>query len=301
MQALHTSYTQQLCLLSPAELVDALEQNGDSRFDIFSSSRLCVPGLHPPVLLQDNRIVWGFGYIRAAAQADSVPALAVAEIGALTPAETVMTVLQQESRCDSYSFSEMDAVDQLLEQLGLSEDEKRQIDPLIQTKGSFRAHVAQYRGLSPMLKAAVNNGKLDVRTAVGLEGLPETVIRQAVAARIGFSKRRIILTRLNEIYRRDTLTAEHIQDVCSAALADDDPSRYLLELRYPELTVRQRAADELNQRLCEGFRIQVNLPDNLEGDSVTVICRVGSAAEMEAQLGALSAVREHINEYLDLL
>ncbi|MFW6362393.1 MAG: hypothetical protein ACOC0D_00990 [Spirochaeta sp.] len=290
-----------ISLMTAGELAQHLSDSKENSFRVFDEPEQTVPSIHLPVLYRNRCVVWGFRYIEAAAERDSQTVLPVADISSLTPFEIMHVLLMQENRTDQYSFAEMDRIDRLMTELSLEESEKRRIEPLVQRKGSFRAHLEQYRTLPGMLQAAASNGHVDIRTAVSIADLPEEVVRLACIANIGFSKRRIVLTRLAEIARRDQLNSEQVWGLCKEILSGEDPAAVVYRLRYPELAARQMRSAEMQQRDFAGMRIQLQLPENLEGDSVSITCAVRSREELAAQIAALTSLQEHIDEYLDLL
>lgn len=276
---------------------DLAEQTGDSR-------RVFLPdGQHPPILVWQGCVIWGFRYIDAACAGNAADSpMPVARLAPDSSAYTaVYALLRQENRLDRYSFGEMDRLERLFVQLGLAGAEQEALDPLVQRKGSFRSHLEQYRALSPTRRAAVSGGTIDVRTAVNTERLPDPVVRSVAAADLGFSKRRIVLTRLAEIAARDQLDSAAIQELSTQVLAAADPVRSLQYLRYPELARRQDRAAGLAERDTAGQRVQIQLPENLEGDSITITCAIRSRQELEQQIQILHGLEEHIDEYLDLL
>ncbi|AFG38495.1 hypothetical protein [Spirochaeta africana] len=288
----------QLC--TAADLQEKTRTSGDARFNIFDAGN--PPALDlgcPPVLCSQGAVVWGFSLIEAAQEGSAM--LPVLELGSLPPAEVLLRVLRRENRTDSYSFAEMDRLDDLMTELELAEADKRRIDPLVQRKGSFRAHLAQYRELPTVLRAGAATGKVDVRTAAAAAGLPSSAVRTVLNAELGFSARRIILSRLAEICLRDELGDEQAGILAAEIVAAPDPAAELQQLRYPELSRRQQRAAELNQRDSAGLRMEVQLPHNLEGDSVTLVCKVRTPDEFREILQRLDSLHGRIHEYLDLL
>lgn len=253
------------------------------------------------MLVRDDMLVWGFGVIESAAGINGNVLLPVYNLADCSWYETFRALLLHENRCDQYSFEEMDRLDHLFNQYDLSEDEKSLLDPLVQRKGSFRSHVSRYRMLPGILQHAVNRGVCDVRTAQTAADLPEILIQTVLEKNPGFSSSRILLTWLSEIVKRDSVDPAGAVLLAEKIRSALKPQEVLKTIRYPELTARLQKAAELQDRDSGSSRLKIELPDNLEGDSVNIRCQVRSKEELEEQIKILSALRENLDEYLDLL
>ncbi|GAB6089021.1 hypothetical protein [Spirochaeta dissipatitropha] len=258
-------------------------------------------GVYPPVLFRDEILVWGFDVIETAAGIDPDILLPVYNLEGCSWFATFRALLMHENRCDQYSFVEMDRLDKLINQYDLSEEEKSLLDPVVQRKGSFRSHVSRYRILPELLRQAVNSGLCDVRTAQAAADLPEILIQAVLERNPGFSSSRIMLTWLAEIVKRDSVDSAEAALLVDKIQSAEKPQELLKIIRYPELTARLQRAAELQDRDSGSSRLKIELPENLEGDSVNIRCQVRSKEELEEQISILSALRENLDEYLDLL
>ena len=307
-------FSMDIKLMGPADLGSLVKDNPDitKTFDVFVP-RDFSPLLHPPILCWQGKVVWGFSYITAmneqadqAAQSGGESSLStlqlpVVDLGQSDAFYVVEKVLAAENRCDGYSFAEMDSIKAMMQALSLTEQQMRRLDPLVIKKGGFRSQIEQYRQLPAILQAAIASASFDLRTAVSLADLPAAVLSRLIDFNCSFSTRRILALRIMEIARRDQLDDKALQSLLDEVLQQDDPASAIYERRFPELASRLQRAEELNQQDFAGRRVNINLPDNLEGDSVKVVMQARNKAELNRNIQALQAAGEHLDEYLGLL
>ena len=298
---------------SPADLARYAAAQGEiySLFRSISSDSCQSPGIHPPLLCWRGGIIRGLHCFERAMQAEKPLALPVIWLEDDDPAAAVLAFLETENRPDSYSIEELNSLYSIIETLELetpsaqsapaATDFSQKLNTFVQKKGDFRQHVMQYRKLPVVLRKAVAAGSFDLRSATVISGLPESVLELLVAAEISFSQRRIVAVQVQEICRRDSLAQDEIVSLVQRILAKADPQAEVQRLRFPQLTQRQERAHAMQKNHLSGQRIRIELPDNLEGDSISIVCRVASAKELHSQLECLDRLQEHIDEYLGLL
>lgn len=101
--------------------------------------------------------------------------------------------------------------------------------------------------------------------------------------------------------RRDTVVAEVIESAEIAALRRRDMGRSdrirelkscLYRLRYPQLSAALQRIEELRRSLHLPNRVLLELPENLEGDELTITMKAGSAQQLRDLVAATARAFE---------
>jgi hypothetical protein len=101
--------------------------------------------------------------------------------------------------------------------------------------------------------------------------------------------------------RRGTAIAAVLESAEIAALRKRDMGRSdrirelkgcLYRLRYPQLSAALRRIEELRRSLHLPNRVRLELPENLEGDELTVTLRAGSAKQLRELVAATASAFE---------
>jgi len=149
----------------------------------------------------------------------------------LPPREAFILCLRLENRRDRYSPREMETLAAVMEDLGIPDT-----DPvaggLVSSRGALRQAARRTR-LRPAARELASEEKIDIKTAEGLDGVPDGVLLRLRPALDGmsFSERRMFLGSLNEVLLRDA--PGDPEELAERLAAADNPSEVLREIRFP--------------------------------------------------------------------
>jgi len=278
----------------------------DTELDIFSGtkpielgSQVIRLGLHPPVVLNGKRIVWGFPLLAAAGDEGDLPC-ANTEGG---PMEDLILALTLEDRTNRYSFREKARIlsylkaHSLLSGRGPGKDIS-QVEALVQEEGSFIPSAESFSGLSPAAADAVDRGLIDLKTAAAFP-LNEETASLLFAAELSLSERRIAYRLISEMTSSSRLPLEKEREL--AELAVREGTRALRRIRFPELTGLEEELSRIRASYLAGSGITLSPPQNFEGDRFTFSFSCGSVKQLKKIIAALNRIGENFGELENLL
>ncbi|MDA3947695.1 MAG: hypothetical protein PF508_00585 [Spirochaeta sp.] len=311
--------------LSAGELLRRMRT--DRTFDFFHR-----PDIHPapdylylrPAVLLNDQVVWGFHYedvlnLEADVEADAdsgpaqvVPVLRITHADPSPADENAVQVvavryaLDGEGRAGTYRWTEINRIVSHLERVLAPDVEgypvpaaiRSAIDPARDLLELLR----RYRRLAEPLRAALDAGDIDIRTAeIVPDGLIPTVPALLEALQtLSFSDRRQILRLAAGLWRRGDVDVDDILATMELRERNGILDR-LRRLRYPVVTDIETAMGRFHDRYTRGTGVEVAFPRNYEGEFLNVSFRIRSRAELERRLAALERMKEEVDDLVGLL
>lgn len=175
------------------------------------------------------------------------------------------------------------------------------------------AKLSRLASLPPFIQEAVEKGVVGLAMAITLGRLEwneaQQLIRLFQILRLGLNRQREVLTLVQEIAKRDSLSIEAVLAVneISALLNDagEDRNRsikaflhYLKKRRYPALNQREETFNQLIKRLKLGSKTQLHPPPYFEGTTYQLVFGFESVDDLNrhreklAELCADSSIKE---------
>ncbi len=298
------------------ELPLSILENMRDAFDVFSGPsragdtdateagydrELLGLGIYPPLPVMGEYLVWGFRILESLGAAGNAAVRTVRLSD--DPAEAIAAALKLEDRKDAYTWEEKAGISDLVDRFGLSEPEKRRIERLVQTQGSFLAALNQYRPLPAELKSLVEEGSVDLKTARTVRDLPgEAVSRlERLTAGLSFSRRRELFVLFNEIVIRDAPEGEEISEFLSRVEEAADPVETVRRARFPELEALEESFAVFKESLLGGSGIELRAPKNFEGSRFSVSFSFETDRQLDRILDTLKTLRGNTDELYRLL
>jgi hypothetical protein len=281
----------------------------DRRLDLFldtpeTDPELLAQGLHPPLPVSGEVLVWGFALLRQAARL-GVAELAVRRLPSLSRADLLALALRLEGRPGGLSWREKENLLRFAEGTGGRADpiDLDTLSPLIEghPDSQLRGRIKRFASLPASLGEEVSAGRLDLKTAELAAALPGEAAALVAGSPLSFSERRRFLTMLLELSRRERTAAEALSTLARRLLEDPHPVEALAGLRYPTLAGLSSRFATLAERLWKGSGVRIEPPPHFEGDGFSVSFRFDSADSLDRELRALRRVGEQANELFALL
>jgi hypothetical protein len=281
----------------------------DRRLDLFldtpeTDPELLAQGLHPPLPVSGEVLVWGFALLRQAARL-GVAELAVRRLPPLSRADLLALALRLEGRPGGLSWREKENLLRFAEGTGGRADpiDLDTLSPLIEghPDSQLRGRIKRFASLPASLGEEVSAGRLDLKTAELAAALPGEAAALVAGSTLSFSERRRFLTMLLELSRRERTAAEALSTLARQLLEDPHPVEALAGLRYPTLAGLSSRFATLAERLWKGSGVRIEPPPHFEGDGFSVSFRFDSADSLDRKLRALRRVGEQANELFALL
>ena len=291
-------------LLSLEALADT-----SSELDLFADRPEADPlllqqGLHPPLPLSGDTLVWGFGLLRQAARM-GLRELPVRSLPPLPGVELLALALRLEGRAGGYSWREKENMlrfargraesGETVELASLSPWIEEHPDPQLQSR------IERFARLPPTIKEAVGAGRLDLKSGELAARMPAEIIPLLDSAPLSFSRRRRFLTLLLEVSRRDRLSAEQVEELARRLLESQQPLEALADLRYPTLKDLREDFAALADSLWKGSGVRLDPPPYFEGGGFSVAFTFTGPDNLARKLQALEKVAEHAHELFALL
>jgi hypothetical protein len=279
-----------------------------SDLDIFTGSapesrELLDLDLYPPLPVSHTRLIWGYHILRAAEEAgkEELVCRLLPDPG---PAEMLRLALHLEARTGRYTWPEQESCLAFLTRHA-PEISAVEIAPLLTGKADPRLpeRIDAFSRLALPLKTLVAGGLLDLKSALRLRSLPESVFRRLAGAgeALTFSRRRLLLNQLEEIRRRERLQEPELLRLLSEALEAEDPPAVVRRRRYPVLTGLEERFRALKRDALEGSGIRLEAPECFEGENFTVSFSFRNRAGLARKLTRLRALEDKSDELFTLL
>jgi hypothetical protein len=278
--------------------------NLSSRFDVFAKSaevsrRLLLAGAVPPLPVCGGELLWGFAVLRACV-AEGIETVFCID-GDWSGSAKLLIALELESRTGSYSLEEQAAIAELANELGIVEDSE-EVSKAVSGNSGFFPKIGHYMGLPGHLRTYVGSGRLDLKTAVRVAGLPEPLCRSACEREaFSHSELRIFLGLLYEIGMRDSMDAPQMTALGDRLLRSSDPMTSLNQLRNPGLTELEQRFRRVCQKYLTGSGVTLAPPKYFEGDTYLVTFPFADRGELSRRTETLRRLEEASDELEDLL
>ncbi len=274
-----------------------------SEFDIFfrsytPSEELLRKDLYIPIPLCGKKIVWGFHLIEAA-ESMGLKSLICREVEDDTVG-LLKLALTLENRREGFSWEEKAHIYKLLVDNNCV-DRWSELAPLIDSKGSFVRLTEKYLLLNETLRSMVDNNEIDLKNALRIGDLPEEVLTFIRKSKLSFSQRRVILSNLYEIWKRDKLSKKQFLNVVQRVLSAKNPQREAEKIRYPELARMEERYCRFKREELDGTGIELSHPPGFEGDSFTVSFSFSGKEDLSARIESLKLLRDKCDRLLELL
>jgi hypothetical protein len=279
-----------------------------AELDFFTNSaavsrELLELDLYPPLPVSPSCLIWGFHILKEAEKAGK-DKLACRLLPDPTPPAMLRLALHLESRAGRYSWLEQEACLDFLARRAPAVS-PAELAQLLSGKSDPRlpGRIAAFSGLEPFRKKLVADGLLDLKSALRLRFLPDSVFRRLAetAGGLTFSQRRLLLSRLEEIGRREKLKETELLQLLADALPTADPPETLRRRRYPMLTGLEERFHSLEHAVLEKSGIRLEAPHCFEGEDFTVSFSFRSRAGLARKIGRLRALEDQSDELFSLL
>ncbi len=281
-----------------------------AEFDLFSEGevppdRLLELGVHSPVVLwrqpDERLVVWGWTLLRRLSE------LGIGEVATVSvsgdAAEMLVLALRTEGRAGGYSWSELASIGACMRRRGLERADRELSELVIGRPGSVLREAGRYEALPEILRAALRDGLLDLKTAERGAGLPDAVLAAFLegAARLSFSQRRVMLGLLYEFCVFGMRPAAEVVGHIRTAFAEPDPPAALRALRFPRLSELERRFRDLHDSILTGSGVELRPPPNFEGTAFQVRFAFETKAQLRKRLEALGKLEYRCDELFELL
>ncbi|MEW5816296.1 MAG: hypothetical protein AB1798_12975, partial [Spirochaetota bacterium] len=229
---------------------------------------------------------------------DSLPCI---EVGG-DPGELLILALRLEDRCNRFSWKEKA---QILEYIKTTGSLKRieEISSLISSDHAFFKLTQDFSALNSALKELVEGGLLDLKTAVAVKELPADVCAYFLthSQSMSFSRKRLFLRHLYEVWRRDGIEAERLYGITETALKSKDPLGSIEDRRYPHLKELEARLNSYKKKILIKTGIELSPPACFEGDAFSVKFSFKSKKQLSRIITDLTAIKETCDEIFCLL
>ncbi len=265
------------------------------------------------------RVVWGWPTLRRLRQ--TAGAWVYAETRPLGPKQALLLALALEARPGGYSWREMDRIVAFCDRFAVEIDSET--SRAVIGDGGLAYRIERYRALPALLRGALDQGEIDIKTAEGLESLAskdsaandsasEAVATAevlegllSVGGALSHSNRRKLLTIARELLLSRRLEAREILAIIEAKSGaprgSEEILRELRRRRYPELTSMTEQLEGFAAEHLKGSGVRLEAPPNFEGRRFSVSFDFADAREFSGRLAALRRAEENLEDILDLL
>jgi hypothetical protein len=245
--------------------------------------------------------VWGWNIARAAA-AEGVAELETRQMD-VDPAEALALAIRMEGRRGSYSLQEQLAIADAAARLGIGLSQT--VSELVRGDGGLEEVTRRITTLPEEVAAEVVAGRIDLRVAERVAGLPGAIFGIVGLGRFSHSHRRQFLEMLEEIARRDAMSPDAVLAMARGVLEretgrPDVAVAALRTIRYPTLTSMEESVRELTADATRAG-LTVTPPEHFEGDSYSVRFGFRSCDELAERLDAASTLKGCCEELFRLL
>jgi hypothetical protein len=267
------------------------------------SRELLQLDLYPPLLFSSSELIWGF-HILQAARAAGKSELVCRFLPRPSAAEMLRLALILEARTGRYSWPEKEGCLAFLVRHD-QETALGELSHLLSGKADpgLAERIRAFTRLGPCLKDLVAGGQMDLKTALRLEPLPDSVFRglSASGRKLTFSQRRLLLSQMEEIRRRERLDEPALLCLLSEALEAKDPLTVIYRRRYPVLSELEGRFHDLERSTLEKSGIRLEQPAFFEGEAFTVSFSFRSRASLARKIARLRVLEDRSDELFTLL
>jgi hypothetical protein len=317
--------------LTPVQL-DSLNRE----LDIFDAGQAPRPdllqrGLHPPLPICSDTLIWGFDILRSVKDQD-IEQLHCRLIPPCSKPEMLALALKLEDRAGAYSWIEKEKMLGFLvrdsagpsngdtggsdaaggpqpKELQISElpeeliKQMQDLSPLIENHPDpqLAARICRFAAFPQVLKSLVAGGQIDLKSADRVQSLPEEVFREIADSSLTFAQRRRFLNELFEVRGKLDLAERDIKNTVRQALGDAHPLDMIHKLRSPMLSSLEERFASLRQDLLQGSGVQLKSPPYFEGEAFTVEFAFHSAKSLARKLDALRELEGRLDALFELL
>lgn len=255
------------------------------------------------------RVVWGWPTLRWLRQ--TAGAWVYAETRPLGAKLALLLALALEARPGGYSWREMDRIVAFCDRFAVEIDSET--SRAVIGDGGLAYRIERYRALPALLRGALDQGEIDIKTAEGLESLASEDSAAAevlegllsVGGALSHSNRRKLLTMARELLLSRRLEAREILAIIEAKSGaprgSEEILRELRRRRYPELTSMTGQLEGFAAEHLKGSGVRLEAPPNFEGRRFSVSFDFADAREFSGRLAALRRAEENLEDILDLL
>jgi hypothetical protein len=301
-------------ILTPAEIGSLSRE-----LDIFSESRVPDPELmekklYPPLPICSGTLIWGFEVLRSA-ESRSLRQINCLVIPSCPRREMLSLALKLENRAGSFAWQEKQKMLAFLgseESLSVEEELSAgstlieafsDLSPLIEghRDPQLAEKIHSFAALPQGLRALVDVGQVDLKSAVRVQSLPEEVFTGLQRSALTFSLRRQFLNELFEVSRKRRLSQKEIGDLAERAFRGQQPIETVHRMRFPLLTELERHFAALEEQLLKGSGVKLSPPPYFEGEAFTVEFEFNSAKSFSRKLNVLHSLEGHLDALFEVL
>jgi hypothetical protein len=272
-------------------------------FDVLPvpSDYLLELGACKPLLISSNKLVWGKGLFLAFRRLKIQNAVCV-EVDEKLEVRLFMAI-STEGRRDGYTWHERERIFCYMKKIGIDSNWEKDISSLIDSRKDFFSVMEHYCSLCPVLKKMVRENQIDMKSALAASGLPDSALALLYyyPKKLSFSERRLLLTNLSDICKRDALQREEVESLFQQVLSSKNPILSASEKRFPTLSAMQKEFRIKRDEVFAGSGINFSAPENFEGDNFGISFRVATEKQFMRRIDSLKNAEKRINEFFDIL
>ena len=275
-----------------------------AELDFFSNStlfdeELLRRGVYPPLPICGDMLVWGFHILDEAGRRGITNLYCEQVTGKAV--DLLLLALKLENRINRYAWTEKEAFYRYIKRHSI-EDRNSDIERIIADSGSFFAQIEIFLSLGAGLKNLVSAGKVDLKTAQRLKGMPDEICNRISQRNdMSFSDNRIFLTAVLETGLRDGVSDSELVQYAGRLLESKDPVRSAESGRFPVLTSMKENFELINKKYLKASGIRLTPPKYFEGDFFDISFSFRNAKQLEAKLRILAELKDGCDELFSLL
>ncbi|MCL2293739.1 MAG: hypothetical protein FWC36_02580 [Spirochaetes bacterium] len=267
--------------------------------------------LYPLPVVDNENVVWGFHIIAAAAKLGiknllcrSLNSQALSK--EFSKEEKLLITLQCENRKNNYSWEEKEKIYLFI----VKELDGKVSDSVlsrIQHEGLFMNSVSLYNSFPAHLKNLIQKNIVDLKTAKNCTAINERAWEELepYLLTLTFSNRRIFLTNLSELLKKNALDKEFDSSksfsFVKKLLEKKNPLEAVFKARYPDFSSCTERFNQFNSEVLKDSGIKLKQPPYFEGNSYSVEFSFRSKKHLEKIINRLSVLKEKSDEIFRLL
>jgi hypothetical protein len=288
---------------SPQEIL-----SWNKEYDFFTSSfgqddEILLKGLHLPLPVRGNRLVWGFSLAERALHL-GIEKLACKDFKDSPELELLKLALLLENRAGFYSWPEKEKLALFIAKYNL-QAAAGQLAVLIENKrdAQFLERINSYRSYPAALKVLLDENLIDFKTAQKINPLPEVFFTMLLDKRndLTFSERRMICVYVFELIQRDRLTLRQARTLIQDLFSESELLKRAFQLRYPQLAALEKRFIDFKEKYLKTSGIRLEAPPYFEGSDFTLQFSFADKKHFGKRLQKLNQLKENIDELFTLL